>query len=148
MKQARRLGAKRGLSVGVALFFIFFIIFGTYSAGFGFGAYLIAEQGAQGGEILTVFFAVIIAAFSIGQAAPNLENLLTAAGSAQTVYETIDRTPTIDPFSTEGATPEKFDPTVELKGVNFTYPTRPDVQVWQFAKTCIYCVVFYVPCCD
>ncbi len=40
---------------------------------------------------IQVFFAVLIGAFSLGQAAPNLENLLTAAGAAGTIFETIDR---------------------------------------------------------
>ena len=129
MNEARRLGVKKGLSVGISLGLIFFFVFGTYSAGFGFGGYLIAEQGAQGGDILTVFFAVITGAFSLGQAAPNIESLLTAAGAATAVYGTIDRTPPIDSSSTEGLKPEKLNPTIELKKVNFTYPSRPDVQV-------------------
>ena len=38
-----------------------------------------------------VFFAVLIGAFAIGQAAPNFVNLLTAAGSSGVIYDTIDR---------------------------------------------------------
>ena len=38
-----------------------------------------------------VFFAVLIGAFALGQAVPNLENLATAAGAAGTIFETIDR---------------------------------------------------------
>ena len=41
--------------------------------------------------MLAVFFAVIIGAFSLGQAGPNAENLITAAGSAGEVFEIIDR---------------------------------------------------------
>ena len=37
------------------------------------------------------FFALIIGAFSLGQAAPNMENLMTAAGASVSIYETIDR---------------------------------------------------------
>lgn len=40
---------------------------------------------------LQVFFAVLIGAFSLGQAAPNFESFLTAAGAAGTVFEIIDR---------------------------------------------------------
>lgn len=129
LRQARCLGAKKGFSIGLSLALIFFFLFGTYSVGFGFGGYLIAEQGAKGGEILTVFFSVVIGAFSLGQATPNLESLLTAAGSARVVYKTIDRTPPIDSSSEEGAKPEKMMPTIELRNVDFTYPTRPNVQV-------------------
>jgi len=38
-----------------------------------------------------VFFNVVIAAFSLGQAFPNLENLLTAAGAAVAIFEIIAR---------------------------------------------------------
>ena len=58
---------------------------------FWFGAYLISVQLADGGKVLAVFFSVLIGAFSIGQAGPNLQNLFEAAGAAGTIYETIDR---------------------------------------------------------
>lgn len=127
--QAHKLGAKKGFLVGIALAFIFMFLFLTYGCGFWFGAFLIAKEGAEGGNILAVFFSVITGAFSLGQAAPNLESLFTAAGAASCVYDTIDRTPPIDSSSEEGLKPEKLHPTVELKKVNFTYPSRPDVQV-------------------
>ncbi len=104
-------------------------MFTTYGAGFWFGSFLIAEEGASGGDILTVFFSVLIGALSLGQASPNLENLLTAAGAASSVYATIDRTPPIDSYSDEGIKPEKIDPTIKLNSVNFSFPARPDVEV-------------------
>jgi len=36
---------------------------------------------------------------------------------------------TIDSYSEEGLKPDKFSPSVEFKGVNFSYPARPDIQV-------------------
>ena len=134
MKHALGLGTKKGFSVGFSLGLIFFFLFSFYAVGFGFGAYLIAEQGATAGNVLTVFFCVIIAAFSLGQSAPNIEAVFTAAGSAGVVYETIDRTPPIDSYSEEGQKLEKLDPTIELKNVDFTYPSRPDVQVRESYK--------------
>ena len=115
--------------MGLSLGFVYFFIFATYSAGFGFGGYLIADLGAEPGNVLAVFFAVIIGAFSLGQAGPNLENFVTAVGASTVVYETIDRVPPIDSSSEEGKKPRTMDPTIELKGVDFTYPSRPDVQV-------------------
>ena len=38
-----------------------------------------------------VFFAILIGAFALGQAGPNLEGLFTAAGAAGSIFETIDR---------------------------------------------------------
>ena len=49
------------------------------------------EELAQAGDVLTVFFAILIGAFFIGQAGPNLQNLVQAQGAAGAVYEVIDR---------------------------------------------------------
>ena len=43
------------------------------------------------GDMLAVFFAVIIGAFSLGQAGPNAEGLIVATGAAGEVFDTIDR---------------------------------------------------------
>ena len=42
-------------------------------------------------SLFQVFFAVLIGAFALGQAGPNVEGLFTAAGAAGTIFETIDR---------------------------------------------------------
>ena len=91
LKEAKSIGAKKGMGVGIALGSIFFIIFGIYGAGFWFGAFLIQRDLIDGGAVLAVFFAVVTAALSLGQGAPNLQNLFEAAGAAGTIYETIDR---------------------------------------------------------
>ena len=40
---------------------------------------------------MQVFFAVLIGAFALGQAMPNLENLTSAAGASIIIFQTIDR---------------------------------------------------------
>ena len=45
----------------------------------------------QPGDMLTAFFSVVVGAFSLGQATPNMESILTALGAAAEVFETIDR---------------------------------------------------------
>ena len=56
-----------------------------------FGAYLVQEELAQAGDVLTVFFAILIGAFVIGQAGPNLQKLVQAQAAGGAVYEVIDR---------------------------------------------------------
>ena len=43
------------------------------------------------GDVLAVFFAVIVGGFSLGQAGPNVEGLIVASAAAGEVFETIDR---------------------------------------------------------
>lgn len=54
LKEARLLGAKKGFSVGIALFLTFFLIFCVDGVAFGFGGWLISEGYSEGGNILTV----------------------------------------------------------------------------------------------
>ena len=79
------------MGVGIALGSIFFLIFAIYGAGFWFGAFLIQRGSIDGGSVLAVFFVVVTAALSLGQGAPNIQELFEAAGAAGTVYDTIDR---------------------------------------------------------
>ena len=54
--------------------------------------------------------------------------LMEAVGAAEKVIELIDRQPKIDHHSgTEK--PDKLAGVVEFRGVSFSYPTRPNVQV-------------------
>eukprot|EP00731_Ephydatia_muelleri_P002268 Em0001g2268a len=129
LKEAGWIGAKKGFANGTVLALIFFIIYSLYAVVFWFGGYLISVKQINSGDLLTSFFALIIGAFSLGQAAPNMENLMTAAGASVSIYETIDRIPPIDSDSDEGEIPESFDSAVEFKDVQFSYPNRPDVQI-------------------
>jgi ABC-type multidrug transport system fused ATPase/permease subunit len=84
-----------------------------------------------GGTVVNVFFAIIIAAFAISQAAPNLSTFGAATGAAASVFDLIDRQPEIDNLSTTGLTP---DPStvkgkLEFRNVTFAYPSRPSVRV-------------------
>ncbi len=50
-----------------------------------------AESLGQGGDVITVFFAILVGAFQIGQAGPNVLNVTEARGAAGEIYATIDR---------------------------------------------------------
>ena len=44
-------------------------------------------------------------------------------------YHSLLQEPTIDVYSHQGDTPDKFVSTVEFQHVSFAYPTRPDIPV-------------------
>ena len=55
--------------------------------------------------------------------------ITSACGAAAKVFATIDRVPSIDSASEEGAKPSKVTGEIVLENVDFNYPARPDVQV-------------------
>ncbi|KAG0371367.1 Multidrug resistance protein 1 [Gamsiella multidivaricata] len=65
----------------------------------------------------------------IGNVGPYLSAFANAQGAAYHIFKTIDRVPTIDSASTEGAKPDNIQGHIVVKDVDFHYPGRPDVQI-------------------
>lgn len=71
-------------------------------------------------------------AFSIGSALPYLNSVSTAIGVAENLYGIIDRVPKIDSYSENGLKPKKVIGKIEVKNVDFRYPSRPEIKVNQY----------------
>ncbi len=51
---------------------------------------MVADGKIEGGDVMTVFFCVMIGSFSISAAAPALSNVSTARGAAAVLFDIID----------------------------------------------------------
>ncbi|TDH68641.1 hypothetical protein CCR75_009079 [Bremia lactucae] len=133
-------GVKKGFAVGWGTGLMFGTIFLTYAGGMFFGALMVANDNLDGnvctgsgcydgGRVLTVFFAVIMGAMALGQAAPSVEAITSARAAAFPVFQTIKRPSLIDPLDDEGKTLEKVRGRIEISNVTFAYPSRPEIQV-------------------
>lgn len=80
----------------------------------------------SGGTAITVFFVILIGAFSLGQIIPNISALIKANSAAMDLEKVIERTSAIDPLASGGRTDVKLDGDIEFKNVAFSYPTRPE----------------------
>ncbi|KAL2917729.1 hypothetical protein HK105_202602 [Polyrhizophydium stewartii] len=128
LDEAERFGIKKALFNGIGVGAIQGLIFLVYALAFWYGNTLIPDS-MNAGQVLNVFFAVIIGAFSLGNATPHIAAIGTAQGAAYHIFETIDRQSPIDPSSPEGAKPESVNGSIEFNGIDFHYPTRPDVPI-------------------
>jgi ATP-binding cassette subfamily B (MDR/TAP) protein 1 len=127
--KAKSIGAKKAFSSAVVMFALYLFLYCTYALGFWFSGYLIREEGASAGDVMTTFFAVIIGAFAIGNVTPNNDAINEARGAAVKVFEIIDRKSKIDPLSDEGDKLANVKGNVEFRNIKFAYPSRPDVEV-------------------
>uniref|UniRef100_A0A8D0GPQ2 Uncharacterized protein n=1 Tax=Sphenodon punctatus TaxID=8508 RepID=A0A8D0GPQ2_SPHPU len=129
LENARSVGMKKSITTNTSLGLSQFIIFGCYALAFWYGTKLSVEESENYsiGSVLIVFFAVLIGAFSLGQASPNLESIASARGAAYEVYKIINKPRLIDSSSKEGYVPEKLRGEIEFKNICFSYPSRPDV---------------------
>ncbi|KAM6338977.1 ATP-binding cassette sub-family B member 5 [Podargus strigoides] len=130
LEMARSVGVKKSITTNTSLGVSQFLIFGSYALAFWYGTKLTAEdENYDIGRVLIVFFSVLIGAFSLGQAAPNLESVANARGAAYEVYQIINKKRLIDSSSKEGYKPDKLTGEIEFRNIHFSYPSRPDVKI-------------------
>ncbi|XP_009077778.1 PREDICTED: multidrug resistance protein 1-like, partial [Acanthisitta chloris] len=130
LETAKRVGVKKSITTNISLGVSQFLIFGSYALAFWYGTKLTAEDEHYDiGRVLIVFFAVLVGAFSLGQAAPNLESVAKARGAAYEVYQIINKKRLIDSSSKEGYKPDKLMGEIEFRNIHFSYPSRPDIKI-------------------
>uniref|UniRef100_A0A9J7ZXA3 Bile salt export pump n=1 Tax=Cyprinus carpio carpio TaxID=630221 RepID=A0A9J7ZXA3_CYPCA len=125
---AQRWGIRKGLIMGFFTGYMWFIIFLCYALAFWYGSSLVVDtQEYSPGTLLQVFFGVLIAALSLGQASPCLEAFAAGRGAATIIFETIEREPEIDCLSEAGYKLDKVKGDLEFHNVTFHYPSRPEI---------------------
>uniref|UniRef100_A0A6Q2XFW8 ABC-type xenobiotic transporter n=1 Tax=Esox lucius TaxID=8010 RepID=A0A6Q2XFW8_ESOLU len=134
LEDAKNYGIKKAITTNVSMGLTQFVIFGAYALAFWYGTKLSVDEPENYtiGKTITVFFSVMIGAFSLGQGAPNLEAIAKARGAAYEVYKTIDQVPRpIDSSSKEGHKPDHVRGDIEFKDIHFNYPSRKEVKILQ-----------------
>jgi ABC-type multidrug transport system fused ATPase/permease subunit len=94
-----------------------------------YGSTLIESGAYDGGQVLSVFFALLFGSFTVANVAPNLSALGIAQGAAYEIFKTIERQSPIDGLSKDGAPADGLRGDIVFKDVDFSYPSRPDSQI-------------------
>ncbi|XP_071977907.1 bile salt export pump-like isoform X2 [Engystomops pustulosus] len=127
---AQRWGIRKGVIMGLFTGYSWFIIFMSYALAFWYGSKLVLEEGEYSpGNLLQVFFGVLLGALSLGQASPCLQAFASGRGAATNIFETIDKVPTIDCMSEVGNKLDKVKGDIEFHNISFHYPSRPKVKI-------------------
>lgn len=80
---------------------------------------------------LQVLFALEMASVGITQLSSIFTDAANAKGSAASIFEILDRKSSIDPGDDSGITIENLKGEIVFDHVSFSYPTRPNVQIFQ-----------------
>ncbi|XP_076594196.1 ATP-dependent translocase ABCB1 [Chaetodon auriga] len=129
LETAKKMGIKKAISSNFAMGLTFLMIYLSYALAFWYGSTLVQSGEYTIGTVLTVFFVVLIGAFTVGQTSPNIQTFASARGAAHKVYSIIDHKPSIDSFSEAGFKPDYIKGDIEFKNIHFTYPSRPEVKI-------------------
>nr|DBA19799.1 TPA: hypothetical protein GDO54_015575 [Pyxicephalus adspersus] len=127
---AQRWGIRKGVIMGFFTGYMWFIIFLCYALAFWYGSQLVLdEEEYSPGNLLQVFFGVLVGALNLGQASPCLQAFASGRGAATNIFETIDKEPKIDCMSEEGYKLDKVKGEIEFHNITFHYPSRPEVKI-------------------
>ncbi|CAM9894606.1 unnamed protein product [Rangifer tarandus platyrhynchus] len=129
LEEAKRIGIKKAITANISMGAAFLLIYASYALAFWYGTSLVLSREYSIGQVLMVFFSVLIGAFSIGQASPNIEAFANARGAAYEVFKIIDNKPSIDSYSKTGHKPDNIKGNLEFRNVHFHYPSRSEVKI-------------------
>ncbi|KAJ4728628.1 ABC transporter B family-like protein [Melia azedarach] len=128
-------GRKAGLAKGLGLGSMHCVLFLSWSLLVWFTSVVVHKRIANGGESFTTMLNVVIAGLSLGQAAPDISAFVRAKAAAYPIFNMIERNTMSKASSKNGRKLDKLSGQIEFKDVSFSYPSRPDVVI--FNKICL-----------
>ncbi|TQN63825.1 Leptomycin B resistance protein pmd1, partial [Colletotrichum shisoi] len=130
LHDARVLGNKKSPLYGVLFGGQCLVLYCGMGLAFWQGIGMVARREVDGfGTVFTVLFSVVIASTTLTSIAPHMVAFSRAATAASELFTLIDRDSSINPFSDSGLEPGEVSGVIEIQGVSFSYPTRPDTTV-------------------
>ncbi|KAK7431647.1 hypothetical protein QQZ08_001866 [Neonectria magnoliae] len=123
-------GMKKNLLYGFIFGVEYFVIFAGMGLAFWQGVAMINRGEVPNiGTVFTVLFSVIIASTAISTVAPHTVAFGRAASAAGELFALIDRESEINPLDESGDKPSSTEGVIDVEGIRFNYPSRPDVAV-------------------
>ncbi|KAL0694451.1 hypothetical protein Bca4012_061631 [Brassica carinata] len=126
LKNTYMYGRKAGLAKGLGLGSMHCVLFLSWALLVWFTSIIVHKGIANGGESFTTMLNVVIAGLSLGQAAPDISTFVRARAAAYPIFEMIERNKEVKTGRILG----KVDGEIQFKDVTFTYPSRPDVVIF------------------
>ncbi|KAK1147147.1 hypothetical protein N8T08_001886 [Aspergillus melleus] len=130
LQDAYTKGMKKNKLYGIVFGGQYFVVYAGMGLAFWQGiAMLDRGEISDLGTVFTVLFSVIMAANTVMQVTPHMATFSRAATAASELFALIDRQSEINPFNDSGDKPQETAGVIDLHGISFSYPTRPDVTV-------------------
>ncbi|XP_071685590.1 ABC transporter B family member 1 [Rutidosis leptorrhynchoides] len=129
LKISQKLGYKSGFAKGLGLGATYFTVFCCYALLLWYGGYLVRHNYTNGGLAISTMFSVMIGGLALGQSAPSMAAFTKARVAAAKIFRIIDHKPSVDRNCESGLELDSVSGQLELKNVDFAYPSRPDVKI-------------------
>uniref|UniRef100_A0A1I7SYH3 ABC-type xenobiotic transporter n=1 Tax=Caenorhabditis tropicalis TaxID=1561998 RepID=A0A1I7SYH3_9PELO len=129
LDEARKMGIRKAMILAICTSFPLMLMFTCMAVAFWYGATLAAAGAVSSGAVFAVFWAVLIGTRRLGEAAPHMGAITGARLAIHDIFKVIDHEPEIKCTSSEGKIPNTIQGKLTFDGIEFTYPTRPEIKV-------------------
>lgn len=103
----------------------------TWSLDFWYGGKLVSHGYITAKSLFQTFMILVSTGRVIADAGSMTSDLAKGADAVGSVFAILDRYTRIEPEDSEGQRPEKLVGDVDIRGVEFAYPARPDVVIFR-----------------
>ncbi|KAL6659654.1 hypothetical protein ACP70R_002483 [Stipagrostis hirtigluma subsp. patula] len=103
----------------------------TWAIDFWYGGKLMAKHFITAEDLLQTFLILVSTGRVIADACSMTTDLAKGADAVASVFAILDRETEIHPDNPDGYKPEKIKGEVDIRGVDFAYPSRPDVIIFK-----------------
>ncbi|CAO2044869.1 unnamed protein product [Urochloa humidicola] len=103
----------------------------TWALAFWYGGMLMADHHITAKALFQTFMILISTGRVIADAGSMTTDIAKGADAVASVFAVLDRKTNVDPDNPEGHKPEKIIGEVDIKEIDFSYPSRPDVLIFK-----------------
>lgn len=96
-----------------------------------YGARLVSHGASTFSKVIKVFVVLVITANSVAQTLSLAPEIIRGGEAVASVFSILDRPTKIDPDDQESEHVESVRGEIELRHVDFAYPSRPDVSIFK-----------------
>ncbi|KAL2977141.1 hypothetical protein AAZX31_13G049100 [Glycine max] len=96
-----------------------------------YGAHLVSKGVSTFSKVIKVFVVLVITANSVAETVSLAPEIIRGGEAVGSVFSILDRSTRIDPDDPDADPVESLRGEIELRHVDFAYPSRPDVMVFK-----------------
>ncbi|CAL0326786.1 unnamed protein product [Lupinus luteus] len=127
LKRCFRKGQIAGSGYGIAQF----ALYASYALGLWYASWLVKHGISDFSKTIRVFMVLMVSANGAAETLTLAPDFIKGGRAMRSVFELLDRRTEIEPDDPDATpVPDRLRGEVELKHVDFSYPTRPDMPVF------------------
>ncbi|WCJ20782.1 ABC transporter B family member 19 [Euphorbia peplus] len=108
-----------------------FALYGSEALILWYGVHLVSKGASTFSKVIKVFVVLVVTANSVAETVSLAPEIIRGGEAVGSVFSILDRSTRIDPDDPEAESVESMRGEIELRHVDFAYPSRPDVPVFK-----------------